>query len=179
MVIFFFTKALQVFFTTFSSSMIGFLVDEMSPSTIPFATSRIESSLANMEAVMMVPAQTFRSTAPVWFVPSPPSLCHVIMGRVIAQKIDCALIIDEVEDVKSTCSEDSFMPPPPSSCGSSNVASRSSTFCEYQLRSQEWEWADWKQHKPECLDWFNYEDSEPEFEEWYPDSDDSDYESVN
>ena len=135
--------------------MSGLIIDNMHHSRIPYAVSRIEKTLTNVDAMMVVPTQIIRATGPVWFVSNPPSWAvPPIMGRVVGQRIDCAFVEDEPAEAKSTCSYDSSIPSPPPSPRTSVAASRSSSFCEAHLRMvPAYGWEDWKQPKPE---WYSY-----------------------
>ena len=154
--------------------MSGLIIDNMHHSRIPYAVSRIEKTLTNVDAMMVVPTQIIRATGPVWFVSNPPSWAvPPIMGRVIGQKLDCAWVTDIEEDVKSTCSTQSSIPSPPPSPCTSRAVSRSSSFCDAHFREVPmFGWEDFKQDKPAWYSyWFTNEPSESGLDGWSSNSD--------
>ena len=148
---------------------------EMASRKIPSLYTSTSAAHTKIEALEYVPVQTLRSDRPVWFVQKPHSSAYVIMGRVVACRIECSLLHDVEEE--EDCEYDSDVQAP-SDDGSSVTISRSSSFCDYLQRSAEWDWADLNAYKPEVINWV-WDESESSEDGWYPCSDDSDYESVN
>ena len=69
---------------------------EMAHYTIPFHPSRQPKVHTVINAVALVPFQTIPSAQPVWFTREPLTLDHVIMGRVVAYRLDCTMVHDKV-----------------------------------------------------------------------------------
>ena len=73
-------------------------MDQMDKVRIPYQVSKVRKSLIPVQAMMMVSPQIIWSDRPSWFVENPPSWSvPPIMGRVIAQPIDCAIVKDPIK----------------------------------------------------------------------------------